>query len=148
MSIIKMITHIRFIKSSPIAKTPLRANASDAGADLYSIEDLWIPPLSRMLVRTGISLEIPSGVYGRIAPRSGLALKHGVDVLAGVIDPGYRGEIGVVLYNTDQNSTFKVLQGDRIAQIIFETFHSFGFEEVTDLENSSRANNGFGSSGK
>lgn len=143
-----MIIDIRFVKLSPLAKAPLRANTSDAGADLYSIEDLWVPPLTRQLVRTGISLEIPDGIYGRIAPRSGLALKHGIDVLAGVIDPGYRGEIGVVLYNTDQNSTFKILRGDRIAQIIFERCYLFSFiESQDDLNDSNRSIGGFGSSG-
>jgi dUTP pyrophosphatase len=139
---------IKVKKLHPLAQIPKRANSTDAGADLYSIEDLWIPPLGRMLVRTGLSLDIPDGVYGRIAPRSGLALKHGVDVLAGVIDPGYRGEIGVVLYNTDQNSTFKILRGDRIAQIIFEQYYLFSFiESQDDLNDSNRSMNGFGSSG-
>lgn len=142
------MTHINFIRLNPLAKAPLRANDGDAGADLYSVENLEIAPLSRKLVRTGIAIAIPNGIYGRIAPRSGLAFKNGVDVLAGVIDPGYRGEVGVVLYNTDQNNIFKVSSGDRIAQIIFETFHTFGFKEVDDLEQSLRANNGFGSSGK
>jgi dUTP pyrophosphatase len=91
---------------------------------------------------------MPSGIYGRIAPRSGLAFKNGIDVLAGVIDPGYRGEIGVVLYNTDQNNMFKISRGDRIAQIIFETYHSVTFQETNSLGETSRSNGGFGSSGK
>jgi dUTP pyrophosphatase len=93
-------------------------------------------------------MAIPDHMYGRIAPRSGLAFKNGIDVLAGVIDPGYRGEIGVLLYNTDQNNTFTISCGDRIAQIIFETFHSLDFQEVDYLENTPRSDGGFGSSGK
>jgi len=115
---------------------------------LYSIENTEILPLSRKLVRTGLSLAIPDGIYGRIAPRSGLAFKNGIDVLAGVIDPGYRGEIGVVLYNTDQNSTFTITCGDRIAQIIFETFHCLNFQKVDSLEDTLRSEGGFGSSGR
>jgi dUTP pyrophosphatase len=140
--------NIDFIKLNPLAKAPSRANTDDAGADLYSIEDVAIFPLTRKLVRTGLSLSIPEGVYGRIAPRSGLAFKNGIDVLAGVIDPGYRGEIGVVLYNTDQNNMFKISCGDRIAQIIFETYHSVIFQEANSLGETSRSTGGFGSSGK
>jgi dUTP pyrophosphatase len=140
--------NIDFIKLNPLAKVPSRANNDDAGADLYSIEDVAIFPLTRKLVRTGLSLSIPNGIYGRIAPRSGLAFKNGIDVLAGVIDPGYRGEIGVVLYNTDQNNMFKISCGDRIAQIIFETYHSVIFQEANSLGETSRSTGGFGSSGQ
>lgn len=140
--------NIDFVKLNPLARIPSRANADDAGSDLYSIEDVIIPPLTRKLIRTGLSLSMPVGVYGRIAPRSGLAFKHGIDVLAGVIDPGYRGEIGVILYNTDQNNTFNIACGDRIAQIIFETYHSVIFQETNNLGETSRSDSGFGSSGK
>lgn len=139
---------IHFVKLHPQARVPSRANTNDAGADLYAVEDVSITPLGRELVKTGIALSMPDSIYGRIAPRSGLALKHGLDVLAGVIDPGYRGEIGVVLYNTDQNSPFNIKAGDRIAQIIFETFHTVTFEETYNLNDSSRSDGGFGSSGK
>jgi dUTP pyrophosphatase len=140
--------NIDFVKLNELAKTPSRANIDDAGADLYSVEDMVIFPLTRKLVRTGIAISMPSGIYGRIAPRSGLAFKNGIDVLAGVIDPGYRGEIGVVLYNTDQNNMFKISCGDRIAQIIFETYYSVTFQETHSLEETSRSDCGFGSSGK
>lgn len=139
--------HISFIKTHPLAHAPMRANLDDAGADLCAIEDVIIPPLQRKLIRTGLAIAMPVGVYGRIAPRSGLALKNGIDVLAGVIDPGYRGEIGVILYNTDQECEFQVNRGDRIAQIIFETFHLVTFEETDNLENTIRSTGGFGSSG-
>jgi len=129
------------------AKIPLRNNQTDAGADLYSLENTIILPQSRLLIKTGISLEIPDGYYGRIAPRSGLAVKNGIDVLAGVVDSGYRGEIGVLLYNTDKNQSFEINKGDRIAQIIFEQHYNFEFVETQDLQDSNRSFYGFGSSG-
>jgi dUTP pyrophosphatase len=136
-----------FKKLDPKAILPSRNNMSDAGADLRSIDYVVIPPLSRVLINTGLSLEIPYGFYGRVAPRSGLALKYGVDVLAGVIDSSYRGPLGVVLYNTDKDKEFIVNAGDRIAQIIFEQHWNFKMEEVSDLSDTNRSNNGFGSSG-
>ena len=136
-----------FKKIDPKAILPSRNNMSDAGADLRSIENITIPPLSRALINTGLSLEIPYGFYGRIAPRSGLAVKHGIDVLAGVVDSSYRGPLGVVLYNTDKDNSFIVNIGDRIAQIIFEQHWNFKMQEVSDLTDSDRSINGFGSSG-
>lgn len=139
---------IKVKKLHPLAQIPKRANTTDAGADLYSVEDITIPPLSRALIHTGISLEIPQqAIYGRIAPRSGLALKNGIDVLAGVVDSGYRGEICVVLFNTDKDRSYEIKQGDRIAQIIFEQYLGLSFIETEDLTDSNRLVNGFGSSG-
>lgn len=138
---------VYFKKLDPNASLPSRNNVSDAGADLRSIENIIIPPLSRALINTGLSLEIPYGFYGRIAPRSGLAVKNGIDVLAGVIDSSYRGPLGVVLYNTDKDKDFVVNIGDRIAQIIFEQHWNFKMEEVSELSDTSRSNSGFGSSG-
>ena len=138
---------IRIKKVDPEAKVPSRANPTDAGADLCSVENITIAPQSRVLVSTGISLQIPDGYYGRVAPRSGLAVKNGIDVLAGVIDSGYRGVVGVVLYNTDKEKSFEVKKGDRIAQIIFEQHWNFSFKETDDLIDSERSINGFGSSG-
>jgi len=138
---------IKIKKLDPNARIPLRANPGDAGADLCSIEDITIPPRSRRLIQTGISLHIPDGYYGRIAPRSGLAVHNGIDVLAGVVDSGYRGPIGVVLYNTEENTEFHVNKGDRIAQIIFEQHWNFSFKEVDDLNDTDRSDGGFGSSG-
>lgn len=138
---------IRIKKVHPEAKIPYRANPTDAGADLCSVESLVIPPQSRALVSTGITLQIPDGYYGRVAPRSGLAVKNGIDVLAGVIDSGYRGTVGVVLYNTDKEKSFEIKEGDRIAQIIFEQHWNFSFKETDDLVNSDRSINGFGSTG-
>lgn len=139
---------IKFIKTHPEAKMPFRANPNDAGADLFAVDNIVIPPLSRALVNTGISIELPNtNVYARIAPRSGLAVKKGIDVLAGVVDNGYRGVIGVVLYNTDQHEAFEIKSGDRIAQLIVESYHALDFVEVENLSETIRSDKGFGASG-
>lgn len=132
------------------AKVPVRAHEGDAGADLYALEDGCLLPGQRMLVDTGISVEIPAGWYGRIAPRSGLAVKNGIDVLAGVVDSGYRGPLKVCLINLNNGSltdAFYWKTGDRIAQLIIERCADTIFEEVTDLDQTSRATGGFGSTG-
>jgi len=141
-----MLVKVKKVHSE--AKLPVRNNITDAGADLCSVENLSIPPQSRALVSTGISIQLPSeNVYGRIAPRSGLAFKNGIDVLAGVIDNGYTGTIGVVLINTDKEKSFDIKIGDRIAQLIIETYHQCVFSETDNLEETSRSDKGFGSSG-
>ena len=106
-------------KLNPLAGIPTRANSSDAGFDLYSTETYLLKPFERKLFKTGISIEIPTGNYGRIAPRSGLAYKHGIDTLAGVLDSNFRGEVGVILINLGDKD-FQVSQGERIAQLIIE----------------------------
>jgi dUTP pyrophosphatase len=131
----------------PDAIIPSRSNPSDAGADLFSTEGFMIHPGERQVVGTGVALQIPEGFYGRVAPRSGLAAKHGVDVLAGVVDSSYRGEIKVVLLNTDKHNTFHVEKGSRIAQLIIETHFNFEFMEG-DLAETERGAGGFGSTGK
>jgi dUTP pyrophosphatase len=138
---------IKVKKHHELAKLPSRSNTTDAGADLYSVEEIQIAPLSRAIVGTGISIEIPDNTYGRIAPRSGLAAKYGIDVLAGVVDSEYRGEIKVVLYNTDKQKMFKVNIGDRIAQLIIESCQILEIIETNNINDTSRSNNGFGSSG-
>lgn len=127
--------------------TLFRANPSDAGLDLCASEGCVIPSGHRTATPTGIALEIPEGYYGRVAPRSGLAVKHGIDVLAGVVDSGYRGEIKVVLLNTDSEKSFEIRRGDRIAQLIIEKHYNFELEEASDLTDSDRGSLGFGSSG-
>jgi len=135
------------------ARVPFRANPTDAGADLFSAEDALLEPLERKAISTGISIEIPfstrNNYYGRIAPRSGLALKNGIDVLAGVVDASYRGEVKVILFNTSKDSSFKISKGDKIAQIIIESCFNFDFEETKeDLSSTTRGEAGFGSTGK
>ena len=133
-------------KLDPTAVIPTRANAHDAGYDLYALEDLEIGPHNQKLVKTGISMAIPKGYVGLIWPRSGLAHKHGLDIFAGVIDSGYRGDIGVILYNSKLNH-YKIKKGERIAQILFQKVEGFDLVEVKDLEDSERGSGGFGSSG-
>lgn len=129
------------------SKTPTRANAFDAGFDLYASEDSLIKPQSREVIRTGIALEIPDGLAGLIWPRSGLSVKQGIDVLAGVIDSGYRGEIMVCLLNTSVYSV-NISAGDRIAQILFQIVPTIELSVRQSLSGSERGEKGFGSSGK
>lgn len=131
-------------KTNPLAVTPTRGSDSAAGYDLYSTEEYTLKPLERKLFKTGLSLAIPTGLYGRIAPRSGLAFKDGIDTLAGVIDEDYRGDVGVILINLGSVDK-KVVVGDKIAQIIFEFYNKAEFQEVEDLPVSVRAEGGFGS---
>lgn len=129
------------------SRYPTKSHVTDAGYDLFSTEDVSLQPLQRKVVKTGIKLSIPTGFYGRIAPRSGLAVKNGVDVLAGVIDSGYNGEIGVVLINTDKFESVSLPKSSRIAQLIFEKCEDMNFETVLSLDVSERDAGGFGSTG-
>lgn len=139
----------------PDAKLPTRADPGAAGYDLYATESAYIVgtrsdavlPDSRAIIPTGISLVIPEGYYARIAPRSGLAAKHGIDVLAGVVDSSYRGEIKVILVNLSSEG-FSVYAGDRIAQLIIEKCHDADWQVVDTLPESARGAGGFGSSGQ
>ena len=131
------------------ARGPFQANPNDAGYDLYAAIDrpITLLPGERNLVNIGISVAIPPGFYGRIAPRSGLALKYGIDVLAGVVDSTYRGAVGVVLINLGQN-TVVINSGDRVAQLIIERCEQAQWQAVDDLDETVRADAGFGSSGQ
>lgn len=125
------------------------AHEGDAGADLRSVEDTIITPNSRILVHTGLHMAIPSGYVGMVCPRSGFALKHGVTVLnaPGIVDSGYRGEVGVILLNTSEQ-TVTVRKGDRIAQMVFVPYVHMAFEHVESLPETDRGEGGFGSTGK
>ena len=107
---------------------------------------LVIPANSRCLVKTGVAVAVPEGCYGRVAPRSGLALKKGIDIGAGVIDEDYRGEVGVILFNIN-SEPFEVKKGDRIAQFICERIVCPELEEVDELDDTERGAEGFGSTG-
>lgn len=141
-----MVT-IQFKKLNELAKIPTRGSEFAAGYDLYATEDYLLQPMERKLFKTGISIAIPSGLYGRIAPRSGLAFKDGLDVMAGVIDEDYRGDVGVILINLGGKNK-EIKAGDKIAQIIFEHYNAAQFQEVVDLPASVRAEGGFGSTDK
>ena len=128
------------------AQMPTKANRNDAGFDLYADEDKFIFANKRTTIKTGISLEMPDNIAGLIWPRSGLSVKKGIDVLAGVIDAGYRGEIMVCLYNTSDEDV-EIKHGDRIAQIIFQEVPIISLQLREQLGSSQRGSNGFGSSG-
>jgi len=140
-------------KLVPHATLPARATAGAAGYDIFSADGYIILPGHRVVVSTGITVELPPGTYGRIAPRSGLAVKHGLDCLAGVIDPDYTGELKVVLLNTDGRNPFVIRPGYRIAQLILEKYETVDVVEVpsecTGLVDMStgRGAAGFGSTG-
>ena len=129
------------------SKIPSRANFNDAGFDLYSDENITIKANSRQTIKTGVAFQIQRGFAGLIWPRSGLAVKQGIDVLAGVIDSGYRGEVMVCLYNTS-NEDVKIDHGDRVAQIIFQELPMVSLLSIDTLDDSQRGSNGFGSTGK
>ena len=126
---------------------PKYAHAADAGADLTASQTILIPPRDRLLVTTGIRLEIPEGYVGLIWPRSGLAVKKGIDCGAGVIDSHCRGEIKVLLFNHSDNE-FRIEPGDRIAQILIQKIERVKFTSVNELSKTARSEGGFGSTGK
>lgn len=131
----------------PLATCPTKSNTTDAGFDLYSTIETIIMPKQRKTVKTGIAVQMPENMAGLIWPRSGLSVKHGIDVLAGVVDSGYRGEIMVCLYNTSDKNVC-INTGDRIAQIIFQEVPRVTMEVHNTLGSSQRGENGFGSTGK
>ena len=136
--------YIKKLKNS--AAIPKRATEGAAGYDLASAEETVVPAKGKTVVKTGISIATPEGCYGRIAPRSGLAVKKYIDVGAGVIDSDYRGEVGVVLFN-HSDEDFEVKQGDRIAQLVLEKIATPQVKETADLPSTVRGSQGFGSTG-
>lgn len=137
---------LKFKKLDPGAQIPTKANPSDAGYDLYSIHEAFILPGNRATISIGIAVKMPKdNMVGLIWPRSGLSVKSGIDVLAGVIDSGYTGEIKVCLLNTSKDPIF-LSAGSKIAQIIFQEYLTFDFQEVESIESGERGNKGFGSS--
>ena len=130
------------------AVLPQQAYAGDAGMDLASCERVVLAPGERATVPTGLAVEIPDGYAGFVQPRSGLAARHGIGVVnsPGLIDPGYRGEIAVVLLNTDARDPFTVEPGMRIAQLVIAPVATVRLVEVDELATSSRGERGFGSS--
>jgi len=137
---------LNFQKLDPRATLPTRGSVHAAGLDLYSLEDVSIPPKERVLVPTGLAVAIPEGHYGRVAPRSGLALKYGLDVLSGVIDADYRGEIRCILYNTG-DEIIQLPARSKICQLIIErivTPEAVWSDQISETE---RGGGGFGSTG-
>ena len=135
-----------FKKLDERAVLPTRGSVSAAGLDMYSIEDVAIGPGQRALARTGLAVAIPEGHYGRIAPRSGLALHTGLDVLSGVIDADYRGEIGCLLYNTG-DETINLPAQSKICQLIIEKIIIPSAVWADAISETDRGSGGFGSTG-
>lgn len=137
---------LSFLRLDSAATLPTRGSSQSAGLDLYSIEDVAIGPGQRALVRTGLAVAIPESHYGRIAPRSGLALRAGLDVLSGVIDADYRGEIGCLLYNTG-DQTINLPAQSKICQLIIEKIVMPTPVWADDISKTERGSGGFGSTG-
>ncbi|MGD0196380.1 MAG: dUTP diphosphatase [Solirubrobacteraceae bacterium] len=133
----------------PDAIVPTRAYDGDAGLDLYSVEAARLEPGARGDVRTGIAVAIPPGCAGLVLPRSGLAARHGIALVnaPGLIDAGYRGELRVLLLNTDREAAFEIAPGDRIAQLLVVELPKVDLVEREALDESHRGARGFGSSG-
>jgi dUTP pyrophosphatase len=141
---------LRFRRLSEAARPPARAHEGDAGYDLCSAEAASIDPGGRASVGTGIAVEIPEGHAGLVVPRSGLAARHGIAIVnaPGLIDAGYRGEVRVLLLNSDRRQMFEVSPGDRIAQLVVVRVEEPVVEEVGELASTSRGVGGFGSTGR
>lgn len=142
--------NIPVVRDDKDLELPAHAKAGDAGVDLRASVDVTLAAGGgRALVATGLSIAIPDGYAGFVQPRSGLALKHGVTVLntPGLIDSGYRGELKVLLINTDPETDFEVVRGERIAQLVIQAYEQVNFVEVDALPDSERGLGGFGSTG-
>lgn len=139
---------MKFKKLSDSAVSPTKPNTFDAGWDLYSLELVSLPPGGREIVRTGIAFDVPQGYVGLIWPRSGNAARCGIDVLGGVIDSGYQGEVKVILINHDMNFSYTAKSGSRIAQIVFQPILMTSMIEVDEFTHkTTRGDSGFGSTG-
>lgn len=141
-----MTSILRFKKLDQRAMLPQRGSALAAGLDIFCIEDVDIPARQRAAARTGLAVAIPAGFYGRIAPRSGLAAKKGLDVLSGVIDSDYRGEVLCLLYNTSAE-TINLPAGSKICQLIIEQIITPEAAWANELDDTARGAGGFGSTG-
>jgi dUTP pyrophosphatase len=141
---------LRFRRLVPAAIAPSRAHDGDAGYDLHAAEPVTLGPGERAVVGTGIAVAIPEGHAGLVLPRSGLAFKHGIALVnaPGLIDSGYRGELRVLLLNTDREHPFDVEPGDRIAQLMVVKVEAPELEELDTLEETGRGVGGFGSTGR
>ncbi len=143
--------HVRITRLDPDVSLPVQGHSDDAGYDLCAREDARVPAGGgRVLVPTGLAVAIPSGYAGLVLPRSGLAMKHGVSVLngPGLIDPQYRGELKVLLVNTDPATPYEIHRGDRIAQLVVQKVEYVEWEEVDQLDETKRDTFGFGSTGR
>jgi dUTP pyrophosphatase len=134
----------------PELPLPDYAHPGDAGADLRAADEVVLPPGGRVTVGTGLTVAVPDGYAAFVHPRSGLASRHGITVVnaPGTVDAGYRGEIRVVLLNTDATEPFTVRRGDRIAQLVVQPVTRVRFLDVAELPPTPRGEGGFGSTGR
>jgi len=141
---------LRFARLTETAAAPTRAHDDDAGYDLRASEAATLPPGGRASVGTGVAVAIPDGHAGLVLPRSGLAARHGISLVnaPGLIDAGYRGEVRVLLLNTDREASFEVTPGDRIAQLVIVRHEAPELAEVDSLDETVRGDGGFGSTGR
>ena len=141
---------LRVRRLDPAARMPAQAHSGDAGYDLCALEGCVIGPGERAKVGTGIAIELPEGHAGWVLPRSGLAARHGISLVnaPGLIDSGYRGEVAVLLLNTDRSEAFTVEPGMRIAQLVVAAVAAPEVVEVDRLAEAARGTGGFGSSGR
>jgi dUTP pyrophosphatase len=144
------LKQLRVRRLAATAKLPTRATAGDAGLDLYASESATLGPGERASVGTALAIEIPDGHAGLVLPRSGWAARHGITLVnaPGLIDAGYRGEVRVLLLNTDRDEPFEISEGDRIAQLLVVPFAALDPVEVETLGESERGEGGFGSTGR
>ena len=129
---------------------PRYQHEGDAGFDLHSRIDLTLEPGERAVIPTGIGVAIPRGYAGLVLPRSGLAARYGITMVnaPGLIDSGYRGEVAVILLNTDKYESFPIKHGDRIAQMVIQKIEEVSFKQMPELDDTKRGAGGFGSTGK
>ena len=140
---------IKIKKIHPDAIIPKYAHKGDSGMDVYSVEEFELKTLERKLVKTGLSFEIPIGYEIQTRPKSGLAIKYGITIVnaPGTIDSCYRGELGIIIMNTDKE-TYLIKKGEKIAQIVLQKVEEMEFIETENLDSTSRGDKGFGSTGQ
>jgi len=142
------MTTVKIKKIHSDAKIPDYAHPGDAGADLYSVEEKTLRPMKRAMISTGIKIALEKGYNAEIRPKSGLAANHGLTILntPGTIDAGYRGEIKIIMINLSQED-FRIEKGMKIGQMVIKRVEEARFEEVEELDETSRNQGGFGSTG-
>lgn len=143
------LSELKAQRLDPLAVLPTRAHPTDAGLDLHALEASELAPGERAMVRTGVAVEIPDGYAGLVMPRSGLAARHGIALVnsPGLIDADYRGELKVLLLNTDREQPFSLAPGDRIAQLVLIQVQTPSVVEVACVSQTARGSGGFGSTG-
>lgn len=144
-----MTLDVRLVRLDDGLPAPSYAHPADAGADLMTTVDVRLEPGQRQLVPTGVAIALPHGYVGLVHPRSGLANRHGLSIVntPGTVDAGYRGEVQVLLVNTDRDRAVELRRGDRIAQLVVQRVEQVRFVEVEALDETARGAGGYGSTG-